>query len=185
MVYGDKGVGKSDLVDHMAMGRKGVIKISVSSVKSVDDWCSIIAKRVLGYPVDLDIDDLIEAMGECKVVPTIIFDVDLNSITGYHNVYVESIRILAKLLAKCCRVIIVLPETTAVLDFSRERHCAKFLFVDEMTAEEAGQLLRSLDFKGSDADMQQVFAQIGTRPTMLRCLVYSIPREFSTVQLFI
>ena len=185
MVYGDKGVGKSDLVDHMAMGRKGVIKISVSSVKSVNDWIVVIAEDVLGYPVQLGIYDLIEAMRKCKVIPTIIFDVDLNSNTGYHNAYVESIQILAKMLAKCCRVIIVLPEATAVLDFDREQDYADFICVDEMTAEEAGLMLRSLDFKGSDADMQQVFAQIGTRPTLLLSLVRSVPRKFSTVQLFI
>ena len=82
-----------------------------------------------------------------KTIPTVIMDVERGSSNGYQseNVF-ERVRSLAKSLATCCRGVIVLFEANA----------KRFIFVDEMTPEEAELLLKALDFRGSDADMKQV-----------------------------
>jgi len=37
IVYGPKGIGKTELVDHMAIGKKGVVKLQVSSTNTKDE----------------------------------------------------------------------------------------------------------------------------------------------------
>jgi AAA+ ATPase superfamily predicted ATPase len=34
IVYGPRGIGKTELVDHTAIGKKGVVKVTVSSASS-------------------------------------------------------------------------------------------------------------------------------------------------------
>jgi hypothetical protein len=48
VVYGSKGVGKSELIIHHSIGKTGVVRIDVSSVDTVDDVVKLLFEQ-LGY----------------------------------------------------------------------------------------------------------------------------------------
>jgi hypothetical protein len=77
VVYGPKGVGKSEAVDHTAINQPGVVKLLVTSANSKDDIIRDLTEKLLGTAsAGLNVEKLISAIEKCKVVPTIIFDVE-------------------------------------------------------------------------------------------------------------
>ncbi len=82
---------------------------------------------------------LIQAIKKCKVVATIIFDVEPGRSTD-QALELHAVRSLAKMLVMYCRCIIVLSEANAVLEFGHDKYREEFIYVDEMTAPEAKEL---------------------------------------------
>ena len=48
VVYGAKGVGKSEIVDHTAIGKRAVVKVSVTTIGTRDDLVALIMETVAG-----------------------------------------------------------------------------------------------------------------------------------------
>lgn len=178
IVYGPKGVGKSELVDHVAIGKKGVVKVKVSSANNKSEVIQSIAKRLLGGAThtDLDIDIFIEAVRKSDITPTIIFDVEcsLSRDDDDDDDVVSIVRSLSNDLPPYCRCIIVLSEANAVLQFGKDPR-EKFIYVDEMELDEAKQLLIGL----AKAKMKYVFEKIGTSPLTLINLIESVSFTYS------
>lgn len=139
IVYGPKGVGKSELVDHVAMGKPAVIKVSITSYMSQDDLIEQITTKLLNRPEILDIETLIYAIEKCTFIPTFIFDIERDSQIDPRR-SLEAVRSLSKALAPFCRVIIILEEANAVLQIGNDIDCEKFIHVGEMRRSEAKQL---------------------------------------------
>jgi hypothetical protein len=140
IVHGPKGVGKSKLVDHVAMGKPAVIKISVISTNSQDDLIEQITTILLNRPEILDIESFIYAIEKCTCIPTFIFDVERGSQISPRRT-LEAVKSLSKALAPFCRVIIILEEANAVLQFGNDTGHEKFIYVGETRRSEAKQLI--------------------------------------------
>lgn len=169
IVYGPKGIGKTELVDHTAIGKKGVVKVKVSSPNTRSDVIQAITEKLLGETTysDFDIDILIEAVKKSIIIPTIIFDIErAASPHSSHDHVVYAVRSLSKELAPYCRCIIVLSEANAVQQFGKDER-EEFIYVDEMEREEAEQLLEKLGRKLTDTEKEYVFTNIGTSPLKL------------------
>ncbi len=188
IVYGPKGIGKTELVDHTAIRMKGVVKVNVYSEKEKKEVIQAVIKNLVGEKegnsnfYNLNVTALIEAATKCSVIPTIIFDVS-------HPDYCDAVRSVSKDLAPYCRCIIVLSEPNAVLKFGRDMR-ERFIYVDEMEREEAKQLLGKYDEKNkelkggqvptlTEAEMDYVFTTIGTSPLCLIHLANSVSSNYS------
>lgn len=181
IVYGPKGIGKTELVDHAAIGKKGVVKVLVSSANTRDDVIQSITKKLFGGAThsDLDIDVFKQAIKKCGVIPTIIFEVERSvSPTGSRDHVVDAVRSLSKELAHCCRCIIVLSEANAVLQFGKDDR-EEYIYVDEMEREEAKQLLKALGRDLTEAEMEYVFTNIGSSPLNLIKLSIKVSPVYS------
>ena len=185
IIYGAKGVGKSEVVDHTAIGKRAVVKVPVTTVGTREDLVALVMKKLTGKKISLDIDMLIEVLIKCNIsgfVPTIIFDVERAS--SDDPVVLQSVRSLAKALIGYCRCIIVLSEANAVLEFGKDKRREEFIFVDEMTELEAREFLKVRGATFSDEDMRYIFDSIGTSPVTLidlmsKMSVHNIPiRDF-------
>ena len=176
VIYGAKGVGKSEVVNHTAIGRRAVVKVTVTSVGNQDDLVALIMLKLTGKKISLDIDLLVDIFKKCKAngfIPTIIFDVERSKSA---QPVLQIVRGLAKALGGYCRCIIVLSEANAVLEFGKDKHREKFIFVDEMTESEARQLLEVRGARFSEEEMRYIFESIGTSPVALIDLMSEVPK---------
>jgi len=164
IVYGPKGIGKTELVDHVASGKKGVIKVTVSSANTKEGIIQTTSKKLLGIPTthsEFDTDIFVSAVKKSGIIPTIIFEVE--RAVSHDDDVVSTVRSLSKELARSCRCIIVLSEANAALEFGNDER-EKFIYVDEMEREEATQLVEKLKTNITQDDMEYVFDNIGTCP---------------------
>jgi hypothetical protein len=67
-----------------------------------------------------------------------------------------------------------LSEANAVLEFRNDPDREKFIFVDELTFEEAKVFLTNLGFKILDKELRYIAETIGTRPAMLENLASNL-----------
>jgi len=176
VVYGAKGVGKSEVVDHTAIGKRAVVKVPVTTIGTRDDLVALIMSKLTGKKISLDIDKLIDVLKKCKTdgfVPTIIFDVE-RAYSPDRPLVLQDVRSLAKALIGYCRCIIVLSEANAVLEFGKDDDREEFIFVDEMTELEAREFLKVRGATFSDEEMRYIFDTIGTSPVTLIDLMSKI-----------
>jgi hypothetical protein len=169
IIYGAKGVGKSKIVDEVAKGHKGVVKIALTTANSRSDIIKILSKKLLGNETTFDEESLISAINKSEITPTIIFDVERGGSPDL-IIGLQAVRSFAKSFAPYCHCLIVLSEANAVLEFGYDPDRENFIFVDEMTFEEAKVLLTNLDFKISDEELRYIAETIRTRPAMLENL---------------
>ena len=184
VVYGAKGVGKSEVVDHSAIGKRAVLKVPVTTIGTRDDLVALIMSKLTGKKISLDIDKLIEVLKKCKVggfIPTIIFDVERGS-SSERTSMLQDVRSLAKALIGYCRCIIVLSEANAVLEFGKDPDREEFIFVDEMTFSEAKHFLQVRGGKFSDEEMQNMFDKVGTSPARLIKLMNYVQNRNTTLK---
>jgi hypothetical protein len=178
IVYGPRGIGKTELVDHTAIGKKGVVKVTVSSASSKTGVIQAMAKKLLGKSThsDFDIDMFVAAVQKSGIIPTIIFDVERSVFRD--DDMLSTIRSLSKELALYCRCIIVLSEANAVLQFGIDDR-EKFIYVDEMERDEAERLIEIKQTNITKAEMKYVFEKIGTSPLKLINLAGLISPTYS------
>ena len=122
------------------------------------------------------------AIKSSEVPTVIVFDVERGKDAS--ESFLGKIRSVSKALATCAHVIIVLSEANAVVEFDRDPARERFIFVDEMSDEEATELLRKVKFNGSDEEMNEIFRTIGKNPSMLLDLVQCVPSKM-TVKEFV
>ena len=102
-----------------------------------------------------------EAAKRNKGVPvTVILEVETGSSSQDALAFVKYI---AKKLAVAANVIIILSEANAGLEFGDDRR-QKFIWVDEMSSEEAERYARKIIPNVSKADLELVFENIGKLP---------------------
>ena len=91
VVYGAKGMGKSEIVEHSAIGKSAVVVLHVNNASSVEQlMASLMKKLTINGDIYLDFSTLKNVMKECRhekdgvkgFTPVIIFeverDVDIN-----------------------------------------------------------------------------------------------------------
>lgn len=176
VVYGPKGAGKTEVVHHAVMGRKGVISMRVHEAHLVADVVARISLKILSQSdlnklrksgAKIDLDALIEAVMKCKMRPIFIFDVECGGATE-KNV-LSTVRSLCKTLAPYCHCFIVLSEANAILEFGKDPR-EEYIYIDEMSTEEATKLLGNLNVKLREEEMKFVFDHVGTNPVILHNL---------------
>jgi hypothetical protein len=166
IVYGNEGVGKTEIVTHAAISDKtkkpsfyekltnlfisntdhasryGVIKIKVHPGQQYSDVFANLLSKLEKPFTHLNI-DLLEAQMKSvnwwwpSIYPTIIFDVERGRVEEQKTASVNAVRTLAKDLAHSCRCIIVLSEAHAILEAGEDTAREKFIFVDEFSRDEA------------------------------------------------
>jgi hypothetical protein len=184
VVYGPKGNGKSEVVQYVAMDRKGVVKLDVHSALSREEIVADLSRKLLGQTSmshriaknlfgeiksNIDVDNVIKAIRKANVTPVIIFDVERTTAIDQKTM-LGAVRSLAKILSPHCHVIIILSEINDVLEFGYDLNREHFIYIDELTIDEAKTLLRTLQAQMLEKDMQYVFKNIGTCPAMLEAL---------------
>ena len=184
IVYGSKGAGKPEVVDHTAIGKRAVLKVPVTTIGTRDDLVALLMETLTGKKSNLKIDKLIEVLKKCKVggfIPTIIFDVERGSSSDRTGM-LQDVRSLAKALIGYCRCIIVLSEAYSVLEFGKDPDREEFIFVDEMTFSEAKHFLQVRGGKFSDEEMQNIFDKVGTSPARLIKLMNYVQNRNTTLK---
>lgn len=172
IVFGAKGVGKSTLVDHVASKEKAVVKVTLSTVDTIATATAKFMKSVTGREISFDREEMTEHMEafhakhEGKIIPTIIFEVErTGESTDFKNV-VKQISSLAKELYMYCNSIIVVSDANAVFQFNSDER-QKFIFVEEMTKEEARAYLKLKGLVVTDEEMDELYEKIGGNATVL------------------
>jgi hypothetical protein len=184
IVYGAKGVGKSEVVDHCGVNRSGVIKLMVTSANSKDDIVSLLSKKLLGInDLQLDLDMLQIALMKSNVTATVIFDVERGG-SIEQALGIQAVRSFAKFLTPFCRSIIVLSEANAVLNFGQDSSREKIIYVDELTHSEARKFLLENGFKMGEKEMQYIIDNIGSNAAMLLKLSLEVS-DTETLKLFV
>lgn len=170
VVYGPKGMGKSEIVHQLAMDRAGFIKLDIHSAHSREDIIHELSKKLLGeHSTNVDMDTILEAIGKCKIMPTIILDVEHSGVMDQKPM-LDAIRSFAKAVSRYGHCIVVLSETSDALEFGYDLNCEHFIYVDELTIDEARSMLRTLQLELDAKDVQYVFDNLGTCPAMLEAL---------------
>jgi hypothetical protein len=181
VVYGHYCTGKSELVDHYAMNAtKDVVKVLVFCTNPSSSVLSSLSRELLGsVPSSREIEALQAAVSKST---TVIFEVEGG---GDEGKVLPAVQRLAKALGQYCRCIVVLSGdcANAVATFHQDTCLEQYLYVGEMTNDEAKQLVQRLlereEFKAdgreafefSDEELQYVFDTIGTNPMMLKRMV--------------
>lgn len=171
IVYGPKGVGKTESILYTAIGKDAVINLWVDSATSVNDILTTLSKRLFGIDIVslVGTEALIELIEACNVIPTIIFDVELGCSPDYVSGLL-AVKCLAKRLAHTCRCIIVLSEPSDIILFRQygDRYVEHYLYVDEPTYDEAKALLQhtNINVQLTDTEMEYLFNTLGTNPQM-------------------
>ncbi len=183
IVYGAKGVGKSELVSHCVVDDPNekvkigpVKKFKVKSASTDMELIASVMEQLTGETTSLGtaaFESLLDKfIAEKKVIPTFIFDVERGS--GTNTETYEVIRSFAKDLLCKCRCIIVLSEASAVMEFTGDQHRERFIFVDEMDTSQADELLKNCGATFSDAEKKSIYEKVGTNPSMLKSMVNDV-----------
>ena len=180
IVYGVKGAGKSTSVQAALGDKTGVVVVRVAEgdtrekvIASVYHSCK---KIRLDSSSSKEITDaLLAATEERGGRPvTVVFEVETSS-----DVVMNVVKHIAKEFAEAANVLLVLCEANAVLSFGKDpRH--QFIFVDEMTREEARQYVEKSNPKISSDDFNKFADKCGTRPMSLEDLCWAV-RDGQTV----
>ena len=168
--------GKSEVVDHSAIGKHAVVKLKVTTIGTRDEIVTLLMAKLTGKKVSLEIEKLNDVLKQCKdsgFVPTIIFDVERGS-SPDRLAMLQDVRSLAKELIGNCRCIIVLSEANAVLEFGKDKRREEFIYVDELTVPEAKEFLYLRGAEFSDEEMQYIFDTVGTSPVTLIELIQKV-----------
>ena len=185
VVYGPKGTGKTEVVEHCAEGLSGVVKLIVTSANTKDDLVSDILEQLADIEEsNLKVQQLLRAVQRCEYKPTIIFDVEMghSEETVVNSDTIQSVRSLAKLLSKSCAVVIILPDTNAITEFGKDTDREEYLFVGELTHEDGKKFLQKLGTHFTERELDFVFTNIGTRAALLENLVNKVPSQLTLEQ---
>mmetsp|Transcript_7354 Transcript_7354/g.7758 ORF Transcript_7354/g.7758 Transcript_7354/m.7758 type:complete len:513 (-) Transcript_7354:141-1679(-) len=182
IVYGNKGVGKTELVTHVAIYDKnktpsiydkfisysnfifnpkyayryGVVRIEVTSIQNIEavfsDLLSKLHVRFLFLNVTELVSQIEKVYNRSGVYPTIIFDVERGEQDKPTGI-LNGVRSLVKHLATVCRCIIVLSEANSVLELGGDSSRENFILIGELSENEAKDYLVKRDCKVPDVKL--------------------------------
>jgi hypothetical protein len=186
IVYGNKGVGKSSVVSQCAAGKKGYVRVLISSDDDVEK--SLMQVLSLGK-IHLAHNQLEEEIHKVHhkygIYPVIVFEVEVAGIPADRDV-INNVRSIAKDLAHLCNVLIVLSDPNAITYFGRDPTREEYIFVDELSIPEATAYLKK-HLPGMTAEEMKVkvFDQIGTNPGSLHNLTNSFKQYGIPIETFV
>ena len=166
VLYGPKGVGKSLLVDKCVDGKKGVVKVIISSVFLKSGILQALSSKILGKgsPAVTE-EEMLDVLNYAKVdgrLPTLIFEIEQGK-SDEQTACIDNVCSLCKQFAVCSNCIIILSETHAVLVFGKDVAREEIILVPELTQDEALDFVRTR--KGVDVnatEMIRLFDNVGT-----------------------
>ena len=175
MVYGPKGVGKSILVSKCVDGKKGVVKVIISSVFKKSDILQVLSTKLKGEAAPVITEEqMLDVLYKSKIdgrLPTLIFEIERGS-SAKQTECINSVRSLCKQFAVCSNCIIILSETNAVLVFGQDKAREQLILVPELTHQEALDFVRAR--KGVDQnekDLMRLFDNVGTNAADLEAFL--------------
>ncbi len=173
IVYGPRGAGKSELVNHSVINLPAVKIFKITSARSREELVTSVMFQLTGEKTNLDAATFEEALKTFirgkNVIPTFIFDVERGSDVSPETY--KTLRAFAKDLVRKCRCIIVLSEAAAVLEFSGDPDRESFIYVKEMSELEAEELLKKQRAPFTEEERRYIYDNVGTRPGMLISIV--------------
>lgn len=188
IIYGSKGVGKSTIIESIIHDRKGVVMLKVNTAFNRNEVMKQLAKVTNTAKFEPDVDDFIASLlkgkSEDGVLPTIIVEIERAG-TEDQSLGIHAVRGVAKDLCAACNFIIILSEANAVLEFGYDRSRENYIFVDELTDQEARQYLKFLGLILSEEDIKYIIDNIGTNPAVLRDMEGWIIIDKKTVYSFV
>ena len=182
IVYGVKGAGKSTSVQAALGDKTGVVVVRVAAgdtrekvIASIYHSCKKI--RLTSSSSKEITDAMLAATKERGGRPmTVVFEVESASSS---DVVMNVVKHIAKEFAEAANVLLVLSEANAVLGFGEDPR-QKFIFVDEMTREEARKFVEKRNLKISSDDFNKFADKCGTRPMPLEDFCLAV-RDGQTV----
>jgi hypothetical protein len=178
IVYGVKGAGKTSAVKHVLGNKPGVVLVPISQndtnetiMNKIFMECGITVKQVP------DLKKIVNFMGDAMVKRnghpiTIVFEVERGSSSPE---VLSLVKHISKEFCLVANVIIVLSEANAVLGFGDDQR-QEYIFVDEMTREEAEQLVKKRAPSISTDDFNKFVDFCGTYPLALGNLCKHVRR---------
>jgi hypothetical protein len=181
IVYGNKSVGKSSLITKCATAtskddKKGYVRVVLSNAENPEDVLKSLFKvlncEIMPPNVNIDIETEMRNVHEkYGLYPVIVFEVERGGAVEDKKV-LGNVRSIAKRLAETCNCIIVVSESHAILEFGKDVFREDYIFVDELSIDEATTYLKKRIPEMTADDMKtQVFDTIGTNPGGLNDLV--------------
>jgi hypothetical protein len=181
IVYGNKAVGKSSLITKCATApskddKKGYVRVVLSHSETPEDVLKSLFKELncesMPPNVTIDIETEMRNVHEkYGLYPVIVFEVERGGAVEDKKV-LGNVRSIAKRLAETCNCIIVVSESHAILEFGNDDTREDYIFVDELSIDEATTYLKKQIPEMTADDMKtQVFDTIGTNPGVLNDLV--------------
>lgn len=182
IVVGPQGGGKSTVVAHVLGDKIGVINILVSQVDTPASFLAGFCARC-----DTTIEEHAQ-LGLAATIPTLrkaarnrdgcpitfVLEVDSTS-----EAVLDSVKYVAKQLAVAANVIIVLSDPNAGLVFGDDKR-QEFIWVDEMTKEEAKEYMRKIGTDVSDVDLELLLFRIGALPLDICLSMKALKNGMST-----
>jgi GTPase SAR1 family protein len=172
IVYGNKSVGKSSLITKCATSengdKKGYVRVVIDDPEGPSDVVKSLLKELHCEKMKSNIEtEMRKVHDKYGLYPVIVFEVECDDTKVMNNV-----RSVAKRLATTCNCIIVISESNSILEFGNDRFREDFIFVDELSIDEATTYLKKQLPEMTAEDMKtQVFDKIGTNPGVLNDLV--------------
>ena len=187
IVVGPKGAGKSFVVARALGDKEGVIHILVSQVDTPASFLGALLESC-GKTVDeykpLGLKILVEvfrkAANETRGVPvTLVLEVERGRSSPE---VLDSVKCIAKQLAVAANVIVILSEANAGLILGGDDR-QQFIWVDEMTNEEAETYARKIYPNVSVADLELLFENIGKLPLKIALYMKALKKGTSAAEL--
>ena len=187
VIVGPKGGGKSSIVAHVLGGKKGVVYLKISLVDSSTSFLrrlmvacgKIVEERVpLGLEVFLPVIE--EAAKKRGGIPvTVVLEVEIGSSS---QDVLASVKCISKELAVAANVIVILSKANAGLSFGDDER-QQFIWVDEMSEEEAQAYARKINPNVSDAKLKFVFDKIGMLPLKIGLVMNDLADGMSAAEI--
>jgi hypothetical protein len=177
ILYGPRGNGLSTVVAKCIKDRKGVINVPVSHVAKYNRNESEekrVSKRMKNTKrnISVSMDEFRKVLDKAKIVnekthdaifPTIVLEVE----RGVATSDLLNMEYFAEKYAAEANVIIVLSESSEVVAFRDYVNRKAFVVVDEMSKEEAGELLTKRGRQLTEAELTYLYENIGGKPLAL------------------
>ncbi len=210
IVYGAKGVGKSSVVEKVAAGRPGVVKVMVGSADKIENILENIMFAITENKQSLDLPTLRAALEkyielarmraikknkeegndgappEGDFIPAIIFEVERGSADNTHKEVLQQVRSLAKSILDICNCIIVVSEANAVLEFGAgDKSRENFIYVDEFTFDEMKQFLKLRHAHYKEEEYKQIYDNIGGNAILLDDFLRDMKKHDNSIDICI
>ena len=186
IVVGPKGAGKSFVVARALCDKEGVVHILISQIVTPASFLTALLESC-GKTVDeykpLGLKVLVSVLGMAAIKKGVPVTSVLEVESGRSSPEVlESVNCIAKQLAIAANVVVILSEANAGLILGDDDR-QQFIWVDEMTNEEAEIYARKIDRNVYVADLELLFKNIGKLPLKIGLYMTALKMGTSAAEL--
>ena len=167
IIYGSAGVGKTIVVEAVAHGRPGILKVKLTNAENgfFRELVELTGTSQFDPTREMIQEILSKAVLDKGILPTVIFEVETAS--DYDGLHAA--RLLCKDFASVCNCIMVVAELDDVVQF-RDSAREKFIFVGELNENETREYVKQHGMMLNENDIKKVFNNIGSNPAILKDL---------------